>query len=191
MYFRVVDRFHWTFCRCKTVGWFWIGWTPYHRSFLIVCPELERWCKSLLLPMFEEEAIMLINFKNLTNGQGTLYLALVWIATAYARHAYNAPITPGWKPCLVFWRDFGMPPFLGDQLDPKWLEFEIGMVLDLDPPEILSPGTPGVSLGTKIFSSRFFSDHENRMLFYGFCRFIMLKMLKNRKNWSFSSLSCY
>ena len=53
------------------------------------------------------------------------------------------------QPCLDFWREFGPPVVPGGHMDPKWPEFEIGMVLDPDPPEILPPGTPGVSHGTK------------------------------------------
>ena len=56
----------------------------------------------------------------------------------------------------------------GVYVDPIRLEFEIGMLLDPDPSEILAPGTPGMSLGTKIFSSKFFSYHMNNMLFYAF-----------------------
>ena len=43
-----------------------------------------------------------------------------------------------------------MPLVLGIHMDPKLLETEVGMVLDLDPPEIQAPGTLSESQGTKI-----------------------------------------
>ena len=38
---------------------------------------------------------------------------------------------------------------------------EVGEILELHPPEIGSPVTPGMSLGTKIFVSKIFSFDEN------------------------------
>ena len=49
------------------------------------------------------------------------------------------------------------------------------MVLGAGPPEILAPGTPRVSLGTKIFFSKIFSDRKNKMLFYAFGGLVMQK----------------
>ena len=57
------------------------------------------------------------------------------------------------------------------------------MVLDLEPPEILAPGTPGVSLGTKIITSKFFSYHKNMMLFNAFFGFVLQKNAENREKW--------
>ena len=91
----------------------------------------------------------------------------------------------GLQPFLDFWLDLGMPPVQMLHFDPNWLEFEIGMILDLHPAENQVPGTPGVSHGTKKISSKFFSDHENMMLFYAFCGLVSQKMLKNDKNWQF------
>ena len=39
-------------------------------------------------------------------------------------------------------------------------EFVIGMLFGADPPEILAPVTPGMSQGTRIFGSKFFSFHS-------------------------------
>ena len=44
--------------------------------------------------------------------------------------------------------------------------------------EIGAPLTPGVSLGTKILVSKFFSYHPQMMLFYAFLQFVLQKMLK-------------
>ena len=68
-------------------------------------------------------------------------------------------------------------------MHPKWLEFEISMLLESHPPEIQAPGTPGVSQGTKILVTRFFSYHPQMMLFYGFYGwFYGWKTLKNAVN---------
>ena len=75
-----------------------------------------------------------------------------------------------------------MPLVLGIHMDPKLLETEVGMVLDLDPPEIQAPVTLRESQGTKILVSKISSQHLEMMLFYVFLGFVMRKMLKNVKN---------
>ena len=67
-------------------------------------------------------------------------------------------------------------------MDPKLLETEGGMVLDLDPPEIQAPVTLSESQGTKILVSKISSHHLEMMLFYVFWRFVIRRMLKNVKN---------
>ena len=67
-------------------------------------------------------------------------------------------------------------------MDPKLLETEVGMILDLDPPEIQAPVTLGKSQGTKIFASKNFSYHPQIMLFYAFLGFVTQKMPKIKKN---------
>ena len=47
-----------------------------------------------------------------------------------------------------------MPLVLGIHLDPKLLETEVGMILDLRPPEIQAPVTLSESQGTKILVSK-------------------------------------
>ena len=76
-----------------------------------------------------------------------------------------------------------VPLVQGIYIDPIRLGFEIGMLLSVRLPEIWAPGTPRVSLGTKIFYSKFFSYNNSKMLFYGFGRFILHKFAKNMKNW--------
>ena len=78
-----------------------------------------------------------------------------------------------------------MPLVLGIHMDPKLLETEVGMVLDLDPPEIQAPGTLSKSQGTKILVSKISSHHLEIMLFYAFWGFVMQKMLKIMKNCPF------
>ena len=56
------------------------------------------------------------------------------------------------------------------------------MLLDLWPPEIWAPGTPGESQGTKIFTSKNFSYQPLMMLFYAFWGFIGQKVMKIKKN---------
>ena len=62
----------------------------------------------------------------------------------------------------------GMPLLQGTHMDPRQLEIENGEILGSRPAEILAPGTPGVSHGTKIFCSKFFSYHPKMILFYVF-----------------------
>ena len=69
----------------------------------------------------------------------------------------------------------GMPLLQGTHMGPRQPEIENGKILGSRPAEILAPGTPGVSHGTKIFCSKFFSYHENQMLFYAFCGLVMQK----------------
>ena len=80
-----------------------------------------------------------------------------------------------------------MPLVLGIHMDPKSLETEVGMVLDLDPLEIQAPGTLSESQGTKILVSKISSHHLEIMLFYAFWGFVMQKMLKKGEKWSFST----
>ena len=80
-----------------------------------------------------------------------------------------------------------MPLVLGIHMDPKLLETEVGMVLDLDPPEIQAPVTLSESQGTKILVSKISSQHLEMMLFYAFWGFVMRKMLKKGGKWSFSA----
>ena len=68
------------------------------------------------------------------------------------------------------------------------MEFEGVMVLAVHPFEIGAPGTPGMSLGTKILSSKIFSYHKNMMLFYAFFHFILQKMPKFMENLFMSDL---
>ena len=74
-----------------------------------------------------------------------------------------------------------MPLVLGTHMDPKLLETEVGMILDLDPPEIQAPVTLGKSQGTKIFNSKNFSYHPQMMLLYAFLGFVTQKMPKIKK----------
>ena len=62
------------------------------------------------------------------------------------------------------------------------------MLLTLHPAEIRTPGTPGVSHGTKKILSNFFLYHKNQMLFYAFWGFVLQKMPKNGINRPFSAL---
>ena len=57
------------------------------------------------------------------------------------------------------------------------------------PPEILTPGTPSESQGTKFFDSKIFSYHKNKMLFNEDFGFIWLKMKFYAKNRSISAIS--
>ena len=57
-------------------------------------------------------------------------------------------------------------------MDPIWPETEVGEILELHPPEIGAPVTPGMSLGTKIFVSKFFSYDPVMILFYDIFWFI-------------------
>ena len=75
-----------------------------------------------------------------------------------------------------------VPLIPGLYMDPKWAEFSIGMLVGADPPEIVAPVTPGVSQGTKIFGSKFFSYHSLMIIFYPFCGVVLQKLLKN-ENW--------
>ena len=75
-----------------------------------------------------------------------------------------------------------MPLVQGIHMDPKLLETEVTMVLDLGPPEIQAPGTLSESQGSKIFVSKISSHHPEMMLFYAFWGFVMRKILKNVKN---------
>ena len=70
-------------------------------------------------------------------------------------------------------------------MDLKLLETEVGMVLDLDPPEIQAPVTLSESQGTKILVSKIFCYHENKMLFYGILWFVGQNLKFYAKNKSF------
>ena len=69
-------------------------------------------------------------------------------------------------------------------MDPKNPKITFDMLLTVWPAEILTPRTPGVSHGTKIFVSKFFSSYPLMMLFYAFCGLMWEKLVKNRKNMS-------
>ena len=60
----------------------------------------------------------------------------------------------------------GMPLCQGSCMDPIWPETEVSEILELHPREIGAPMTPGMSLGTKIFVSKFFSYDSVMILFY-------------------------
>ena len=51
-------------------------------------------------------------------------------------------------------------------------EIEVGKILDVRPPEIGVPVTPGMSHGTKIFVSKISSYHPQMILFYAFLQFV-------------------
>ena len=76
-----------------------------------------------------------------------------------------------------------VPLVQGVHIDPIRPGFEIGMLLSVCLPEIWAPGTPRVSLGTKIFYSKFFSYNNSKMLFNGFGGIVWHKLAKNMKNW--------
>ena len=82
-----------------------------------------------------------------------------------------------------------MPLVQGIHMDPKLLETEVTMVLDLGPPEIQAPGTLSESQGSKIFVSKISSHHPEMMLFYAFWGFVMRKMLKKGKGGHFQHIS--
>ena len=57
--------------------------------------------------------------------------------------------------------------------------------MDLDPPEIEPPLTPGRSIWANIFGSEFSTCHlVIMMLFSVFCGLMWAKLVKNRINWS-------
>ena len=74
---------------------------------------------------------------------------------------------------LDFWQESGMPLPQGVHMDPKYPEFDIGMLIDRGPKKILAPLTPGLSHGTKIFGQRIFSYHPVMIIFYPFCEVVM------------------
>ena len=69
-----------------------------------------------------------------------------------------------------------MPLYQGSCMDPIWPETDVGQILELDPPEIEAPVTPGMSLGTKIFDSKIFSYDNSKLLFYEDFGFMWLKL---------------
>ena len=71
----------------------------------------------------------------------------------------------------------GMPLCQGSCMDPIWPETEVGEILELHPPEIGAPVTPGMSLGTKIFVSKFFSRDDSKMFFYEIFWFISRNLM--------------
>ena len=93
------------------------------------------------------------------------------------------------QPFLDFWLVPEGPLVPGLYMDPKWTEFTIGMLFGADPPEILALVSPGVSQGTKIFGSKFFLYHPQKMLFYAFWGFVLLKMLKKGERGHFHHIS--
>ena len=94
--------------------------------------------------------------------------------------------TPSCKSVSDFRLVPSMPLCQGSCMDPIWPETEVGKILDVRPPEIEVPVTPGMSHGTKIFGSKIFSYHPQMILFYVFCGFVLQKMLKIEKNCLFS-----
>ena len=70
-----------------------------------------------------------------------------------------------------------MPLVLDTHMEPKLPETEVGMILDLRPPEIQALVTLSESQGTKIFGPKISSHHPGMMLFYAFWGFVLLKML--------------
>ena len=94
----------------------------------------------------------------------------------------SPPTTPSSKSVSDFRLFPGMPLCQGSCMDPIWPETEVGKILDVRPPEIGVPVTPGMSHGTKIFGSKIFSYHPQMMLFYVFCQFVLQKMPKIMKN---------
>ena len=77
-----------------------------------------------------------------------------------------------------------MPLVLAIYMDPKLLETEVGMILDLRPPEIQAPVTLSESQGTKILVSKIFSYDVSKMLFYDNFSFIGPKVMFYARNWS-------
>ena len=67
--------------------------------------------------------------------------------------------------CSDFWHEFLTSIVQGAHMEPKWQEFEVGMVLDLEPSEIEVPLTPGTSHGTKIFGLENLSYDVDTKLF--------------------------
>ena len=61
-------------------------------------------------------------------------------------------------------------------MGPKSIENNVLKIFGRDLSEIGAPGTPGVSLGTKILVSKIFSYNKNMMLFYALFPFIMRKL---------------
>ena len=59
------------------------------------------------------------------------------------------------EPFSEFWLEPGTPLVQVAHMDPIWLEFAIGMLLDLGPPEIWAPGPPWCPLGPKNFRQNF------------------------------------
>ena len=55
------------------------------------------------------------------------------------------------------------------------------MLLAVRPHEIEAPGTPGMSHGTQILGSKFFSYQPLMLLFYVFWGLLIVKLLKNAK----------
>ena len=72
--------------------------------------------------------------------------------------------------------------YWGLYLDPKDAEKQHLKIFLGAPSEIVTPLTPGKSQGTKIFGSKFFSYHENKMLFYEDFGFMWLKLKFYAKN---------
>ena len=88
---------------------------------------------------------------------------------------------------LDFWRESLTPLVQEGYLGSTWPESAVDKIVGADPAKIEAPGTPGLSLGTKIFDSKFYSCHAVLMLFYGFCKFVLQKMMKNKKYMTFPS----
>ena len=87
-----------------------------------------------------------------------------------------------------FWLVLGVPVVQGVCVDPRQLEIEVRKILSACLPEILTPRTPGVSLGTKFSSPKFFSHHPITLLFYASCGLLDHKMPKFKKNGHFGHI---
>ena len=59
------------------------------------------------------------------------------------------------------------------------------MIIEVEPPEIQTPSTPGSSLGTKFLVPKFSSYLPLMMLCYVFCTFLWIKLSKNEWNYRF------
>ena len=101
----------------------------------------------------------------------------VWASRKIQKTCVFCPNHTGLQSDLDFRPFLDMPLVLGIHLDPKLLETEVGMILDLRPPEIQAPVTLSESQGTKIFGPKISSHHPGMMLLYAFWRFVLLKML--------------
>ena len=76
------------------------------------------------------------------------------------------------QPFSEFRLEYLTPLLQEVHMDPIWLEFEVGLLLVLGPPEMGALGTPKRSHGTNFLVSKIFFYHENMMLFYAFLTFI-------------------
>ena len=90
---------------------------------------------------------------------------------------------------LDFWRESLTPLVQEGHLGSTWPESAVDKIVGADPAKIEAPGTPGLSLGTKIFDSKICSYDKSKMLFYEDFGFMWLKLKFYAKNRPFSSFS--